>query len=163
MRAHAPYWTPWAEVIARGPRRFTLRGYFYREPGKGDDPAAWIPLPPDQARFGFTVMGPRREESDAVLAAPPRDSRPRTSPVVRLAAAPNPFRAVTRIDAPAGSTVRIVDVSGRVVRRARIDGTMPALLWDGHDERGALVQPGLYFLRCDGDAGTQHAKVVRLP
>ncbi|MBI1797342.1 MAG: S8 family serine peptidase, partial [Candidatus Eisenbacteria bacterium] len=156
MRARAPYWTPWAEVIARGARTFTLRGYIYREPGA--DSSEWIPLPPDQARFGFTAIGAVRRSSDGVVAAPPPVRR-----APRLAASPNPFRASTRIDAPPGSVVRIVDVAGRVVRRVRLDGTMPALLWDGRDERGALVRPGLYLLRCDDDAGTHHAKVVRLP
>jgi subtilisin family serine protease len=158
-RAHATYWTPWAEVIARGARTFTLCGYVYREPEDRDDPASWIPLPPDQARFGFTVMGPRRGAGDTIVAAVHAASSPRP---VRLAATPNPFRSVTHIRAPIGSTVRILDVSGRLLRRLTSDGTMRELLWDGRDERGALVSPGLYFLRCDDDAGTSHAKVVRL-
>ncbi|HEY6866334.1 MAG TPA: S8 family serine peptidase, partial [Candidatus Eisenbacteria bacterium] len=60
------YFAPWCEVAAppragaAEPDRFTLRGYLYRVrdddlPAGLDDP--WVPVPPDQARFGFTVLG----------------------------------------------------------------------------------------------------------
>jgi subtilisin family serine protease len=55
-----PYFAPWCEVTDVVAGRFTLRGDLYRVP---DDelPAGsidpWLPVPPDQARFGFTVIG----------------------------------------------------------------------------------------------------------
>ncbi len=65
-----PYFVPWAEVVEWSPpgtglpgsgRSFTLRGYVYRilagNSRSGPDDA-YVPLPPDQARFGFTVIGP---------------------------------------------------------------------------------------------------------
>jgi hypothetical protein len=79
-----PYFAPWGEVAAAtvdgsalpaGARAFTLRGDLYRvddaalPPGDED---AWVPVPPDQARFGFTVIGRvDRPPSVRVLAPPP--------------------------------------------------------------------------------------------
>jgi hypothetical protein len=152
-----PYYAPWAEVVARGERWFTLRGYFFRAADStcascGDDP--WLPLPADQARFGFTVLGAVRRALDVDRVAPT------TAP--RLTARPCPFRSATRITGPPGATVVIFDLGGRVVRRASLDGTMGAVEWNGLDRLGRRVPPGLYFVRCDGPAGPLHTRVVRL-
>jgi hypothetical protein len=152
-----PYWTPWAEVIAQDQRSFTLRGYLFRvvDPCPECGGESWLPLPPDQARFGFTVLGP--VERDPVAAAPvPAPGG------VRLTAQPNPFRTTTLVSGPAGSPVVIFDTSGRVVHRGLLDGTMGRLAWSGLDGRGRRVRPGLYFVRCDRPAGPLFAKVVRL-
>jgi len=153
----APYFTPWAEVIAQDDRSFTLRGYIFRavDPGCAcaDDP--WLPLPPDQARFGFTVIGPVRRGSAAV----PSPAAPSAN---ELRAEPNPFRSATRITGPRGAHLVISDALGRVVRRATLDGTMGALRWDGLDGRGVPVRAGLYIVRCDSPGGPRLAKVVRL-
>jgi len=64
-----PYFVPWAEVVEWNPPgtalpgaacSFTLRGYVYRiatagRPGCPED--EYVPLPPTQMRFGFTVLG----------------------------------------------------------------------------------------------------------
>jgi subtilisin family serine protease len=152
-----PYWTPWAEVVAQEARAFTLRGYVFRVAGPcapwGGE--SWLPLPLDQARFGFTVLGPVAR--GPILAAPaPAADAP------RLAAHPNPFRTATLVSGPAGSPVTILDAAGRVVRRGVLDGTMGRLVWDGLDGRGRRVRPGLYLVRCDRPAGSLFAKVVRL-
>jgi subtilisin family serine protease len=153
-----PYFTPWAEVAAQDDRSFTLRGYILRAADStctacAEDP--WLPLPPDQARFGFTVLGPVRRS--LTVQAPLREPA-----APRLSALPNPFRSTTRITGPAGGRVFILDVAGRVVRQGALDGTMGALDWDGLDGLGRRVHPGLYFVRCDGPAGPLLAKVVRL-
>jgi len=152
-----PYWTPWAEVIAQEARSFTLRGYLFRVAGPcaACDGESWLPLPPDQARFGFTVLGP--VERAPLTAAPERAPGD-----VRLAARPNPFRAATVVSGPAGSPVTILDAAGRMVRRGTLDGTMGGLVWDGRDGHGRRVRPGLYFVRCDRPAGPLFTKVVRL-
>ena len=152
-----PYFTPWAEVARQDARSFTLRGYIFRAADSScvsctED--AWLPLPPDQARFGFTVIG-RVERSQRVgverpsLAAPPR-----------LAAAPNPFRTSTRIVGPAGSRIRIFDTAGRVVRRGVLEGS--GFPWDGCDERGRAVRPGLYLVSCEATGMRQRVKIVRV-
>src|SRR6058998_2876037 len=135
-----PYFTPWAEVAVKDARSFTLRGYIYRQSDAtcspcGDD--AYLPLPPDQARFGFTVIGP-------VKRAVPPVAGPAAA-TVRIA--PNPFRATARITAPAPGRVEIVDVAGRRVRSATLTPGAAAFEWDGRDGRGRAVRPGLYFVR----------------
>lgn len=67
-------------------------------------------------------------------------------------AAPNPFRASTRIpfslERSARVRLQIVDISGRVVRRL-VDRTMEAgdhaAVWRGLDEGGRTVPVGVYF------------------
>jgi hypothetical protein len=152
-----PYWTPWAEVVAQEARSFTLRGYLFRvaEPCAMCGGESWLPLPPDQARFGFTVLGP--VERAPITAAPGREPGD-----ARLAAQPNPLRTAMFISGPAGGAVTIFDPSGRVMHRGVLDGTMGGLVWDGLDGHGRSVRPGLYFVRCDRPAGPLFAKVVRL-
>jgi hypothetical protein len=154
---HMPYWTPWAEVVAQEERSFTLRGYLFRvvDPCPECGGETWLPLPPDQARFGFTVLGPVERAPVAGVGGPARAD-------ARLIARPNPFRTTTHVSGPPGSPVAIMDISGRVVRRGVLDGTMGRLAWDGLDGRGRRVRPGLYFVRCDRTAGPLFAKVVRL-
>lgn len=75
----------------------------------------------------------------------------------RLRMAPNPFRVSTRIGfaLEASSLVSVIayDVRGRVVREL-VAGVLGAgehaVVWDGRDERGARVSPGVYFMRMDG-------------
>jgi subtilisin family serine protease len=149
----APYWTPWAEVVARDQRSFTLRGFLFRAadpacPACADEP--WLPFPWDQARFGFTALGPVRGSPLGIERPAPRP-RP-------LVVHPNPFRSATRIEGPPGARVAILDVAGRVVRRGVLDGRMGGLPWDGCDTQGHPVRPGLYLVRCE----SRLAKVVRL-
>ncbi len=69
----------------------------------------------------------------------------------RLTAWPNPFRTGVRLEVAArgSSDLRIVDASGRQVCRRRIPRSslsVPySLSWDGSDEAGRPVPPGVYF------------------
>ena len=79
---HLPYFVPWAEVKEWSPpgtsltgsaRAFTLRGYLYRvlvDSCRGCPDDAYLPLPPDQARFGFTVLGPVDQPPSLRVLAP---------------------------------------------------------------------------------------------
>ena len=77
-----PYFVPWAEVVEWDPpgtslpgaaREFTLRGYLYRVAAAdcpdcaGDE---YVPLPPTQMRFGFTMLGPVDRPPTVALLAP---------------------------------------------------------------------------------------------
>jgi len=249
-----PYFTPWAEVASREARSFTLRGFVYRQSEAtcrpcGDD--AWLPLPPDQARLGFTVLGrvdrapsvaltapraeqrltpgdtlavafeardpdqvsatevwldceggtplrlarergdatgatvvipcvgeaggrarlrvraldehgPRHDEGEAavpVAIAPGPCTQNVTRPA-RLRVTPNPFGARARIEAAGPGRVEIADASGRRVRAATLDEG--AFEWDGLDDRGRALRPGLYFVRYQGAAGRAVVKLVKL-
>lgn len=65
---------------------------------------------------------------------------------------PNPFSSTTAIDYEVASggnvELRIFDVSGRLVRTFA-NGQQPAgrhrVVWDGRDETGGSVSPGVYF------------------
>lgn len=152
-----PYFTPWAEVIAQDDRSFTLRGYVYRQSDAtcrpcGDD--AWLPLPPDQARFGFTVIGS--------VDRTPRPASRATGTTPRVIVTPNPFVAGTRIAAPGPGRVEIADAAGRRVRSFAVADHGGAWEWDGRDAHGRGVAPGLYFVRYEGAAGRATAKLLRL-
>jgi hypothetical protein len=254
-----PYFVPWAEVTEWNPpgtalpgaaRSFTLRGYLYRIaisdcPGCPED--EYVPLPPTQMRFGFTVLGRVDRPPTVTLLAPaagdtlaPGDTltvrwtasdpdevttvgvdllqsgRPPLA-LARVAAgagaagvtvpcgawpgggalrvtaydehgaqhdqawadvaiqvraatcnggagaalrfAPNPFRGALRISGPAGARVTIFDLSGRRRRAAMLDGG-GGFAWDGRDDSGRPVAPGLYFARA-GNA-TRLTKLVRI-
>jgi len=254
-----PYFVPWAEVAEWNPpgtslpgaaRAFTLRGYLYRIaiadcPGCPED--EYVPLPPTQMRFGFTVLGRVDRPPTVTLLAPvagdtlaPGDTltvrwaatdpdevttvevdlvqsgRPPlalarvtaaagtagvtvpcgawpgggalrvtafdengaqrdqawTDAAVQVRAAtcnggadaalrfaPNPFRGALRISGPAGTRVTIFDVSGRRRRAAVLDGG-GAFAWDGRDDSGRPVAPGLYFARAG--SATRLTKLVRI-
>ena len=81
------------------------------------------------------------------------------------AAFPNPFRSSTTVQfspragaAPstAARPVRVLDVRGRVVRRASVpalgDGSL-AWRWDGCDDQGVRLAPGSYFVSVSGEEG----------
>jgi subtilisin family serine protease len=156
------YFAPWAEVAGessatgdqRGPvrvagRRFTLRGYAYLlETSEGE---RWIPLPPDQLRIGFTVIGRVRREPAG------ETPRPRS-----LSALPNPFRTTTRIDLAGPGDLRIADISGRLVLRAALGPGARSFQWDGRDGHGRRVPPGVYLLRFEGAGAGSSGRIVRL-
>ncbi len=248
-----PYFAPWAEVESQGAREFTLRGYIYRQADAqcapcGDD--AYLPLPPDQARFGFTVIGRvdrpptvhvaflppdasyapgdsatlrfdahdpdevsaielwfevagsapirlARLAGDAIVArvaipcagdaggraafrvealdehGPQHDQASALIPVVvraapcgaaaaRVRAVPNPFRVSTRIVVPGPGRVDILDAAGRVVRGVAIDPPATDFVWNGLDDHGRVLRPGLYFARYQGTGGRFLEKIVKL-
>jgi subtilisin family serine protease len=254
-----PWYAPHAEVaewvrpgtaLPGGARAFTLRGHLYRvvaadsSAAPGDE---YVPLPPAQARFGFTVLGPvdrppavavsspapgavlapgdtltarwsatdPDEVSTAEVALLPAGRTPLTLALVAgtadtatlvipcaappgpavlrvtvrdehgpqhdeasavvavevgagpcdrgaeapLRATPNPFGAATRIAGPAATRVDVFDLSGRRRRTATL-GDDGGFTWDGRDDAGRRVAPGVYFLRARGAAPV--ARLVRI-
>jgi hypothetical protein len=137
-----PYFAPWAEVERIGARTVRLRGYVYRS----DD--RWIPLPPDQLRFGFTVVGPLR-------------STPVSPGPVALRAHPNPFRSSVIIEAPRGGQVAIVDVTGRQVAHHDMAGSR-SFHWNGRDSAGNEVKPGIYFVRLHAAGRTVTTRIAKI-
>ena len=138
-----PYFTPWSEIVAQDARSFTLRGFIYRQSDStcrpcGDD--AWLPLPPDQARFGFTVMGPVDRAAKVTVAAPRPEQRLTPGDTVTVAfEAHDPDR-----------------VSATEVWLER-QGAAPILLARaGGEARGARV-----VVPCAGEGGSQGTLKVR--
>ena len=162
------HWAPWAEVTARDGRRVTLRGFLYRVPLEAaagierpatlaaatapDTADAWLPLPPDQARIGFTVFGRR--------AAPPAGVALETPATPALGVAPNPTRGPAILSGPGGARVVITDVGGRRIRTLTL-GPAGRAGWDGRDEAGEPAPAGLYFVRIT-DRRSPPRRIVRL-
>ncbi len=93
-----------------------------------------------------------------------------------LRAVPDPFTSSTAVrlvlDGAATLTgsdrpprLHIVSPSGRIVRDLNADAGSagPGWLWDGRDEAGRAVPPGIYFLRAEGLGGARASgRVVRI-
>ena len=97
-----------------------------------------------------------------------------TGELSRLVLSPNPYHAArgilsVEVDAELAArnaTVRILDLSGRLVRTLdpKSDGSgsgAPRITWDGRDDAGQKSPPGVYFfLLLAGDARTAERLVV---
>jgi hypothetical protein len=76
-----------------------------------------------------------------------------TAPEAALSFSSNPFVAsvtMTAQSAPAGSTVEIWDLSGRLVLQEAFSGVY---MWDGCDLGGTPVETGSYIVRITGPTG----------
>jgi len=124
-----PWYAPHAEVVEwsrpgtalpAGTRAFTLCGHLYRV--VADDSSAapddrYVPLPPGQARFGFTVLGPVDRPPVVALTSPSRGTMlaPGDSVLVRWSAA-DPDRI-------SSTEVALVPPGCPPLALARTDGT----------------------------------------
>jgi hypothetical protein len=87
----------------------------------------------------------------------------------RLRNSPNPFKGTTRISFVAGRSgikadLTVYDIQGRAVRhlfRGPAAGGENRIAWDGTDDGGASVAPGMYFYRLTID-GTAIARPMVL-
>jgi hypothetical protein len=80
---------------------------------------------------------------------------------------PNPFRQSTSlqlsIPKPTEATVTVFDVSGRLVRtvhRGLLSSGEHSLDWDRRDERGQVVQAGVYFYRLESERVRETRKMI---
>ena len=99
-----------------------------------------------------------------------RATEPPPSSLELAGAVPNPFSTSARLryGLPRSAPVRleVFDLAGRR-RRVLLDGDQPAgwheAMWDGRDESGAIVQPGVFVLRLDAGGETRTQRIARLP
>jgi len=91
-----------------------------------------------------------------------------------LSVAPNPFRGKTTIHYALSSmhhavpAIRIYDAAGRCVKIFSLSAAcslLPAaVIWNGTDDLGRSVSPGIYFIRLDTPSpGARAEKVILLP
>jgi flagellar hook assembly protein FlgD len=80
---------------------------------------------------------------------------------------PNPFSNGTaftvQLAAPATVDLAVYDNNGRLVKsvaRGRSVTTQAVFPWDGCDEQGRSVAPGIYFYRAGSTVGEAWGKVV---
>ncbi len=98
------------------------------------------------------------------------DAPPVVAPALLAApASPNPFRAVTRIRYAATGAGRaglsVLDPAGRIVRRleaAQVAAGANEFHWDGRDDDGRRVAPGVYFYRLEAPGLARGGRVVVL-
>ena len=94
------------------------------------------------------------------------DAPPPATAAVRVY--PNPIRGSARVEAPAWRPLTVHDVQGRLVRVLTCLGACPAVAgpfrgeWDGTDQDGHPLPPGVYFLRYADTAGPVLKRVVLL-
>lgn len=90
-------------------------------------------------------------------------------PIAELTAWPNPGRGVVTLRVALRQsdtvTLEIIDVQGRRVRRVASQALMEGdhlLAWDGRDDAGREVVPGVYLARLATRLGTTTTRVVRV-
>jgi hypothetical protein len=83
-----------------------------------------------------------------------------------LAWSPHPFRndVLVNLRLPAGTSgsLSIYDAAGRRVRAFQLAPGGTALRWDGEDELGRAVAPGVYLIRLDAGRQSRSGKLVRV-
>jgi hypothetical protein len=86
---------------------------------------------------------------------------------IDLEVAPNPFSTAARIalslPEETETSIRIYDVAGRCVRvlaEGRLMSGRHPFLWEGTDERGKRLSPGLYFIRANVGKSRVTRKVI---
>jgi hypothetical protein len=111
---------------------------------------------------GFVSYGPFLATISPALARP-----------LGVYAFPNPGRGATSVqlhvagaatDRAAQGEASIFDLTGRRVRvlhRGAIARGLTSLTWDGRDERGGELKPGVYLLRLAADGRQANALLVR--
>ncbi|HET7225413.1 MAG TPA: FlgD immunoglobulin-like domain containing protein [Candidatus Eisenbacteria bacterium] len=94
---------------------------------------------------------------------------PAMTHVPAIEAEPNPFRAGVMLGfAPPRAVevaVRIYDLSGRIVRTltgAQAAAGMQHVRWDGRDQSGRLVPPGVYVVRARADGWQASGRLLRI-
>jgi len=97
------------------------------------------------------------------------DARTGVRPVELSAVAPNPSRGPVALTMrtwdDAAVSLEIVDVSGRAIRHARLGAGSPGFriwTWDGRDDQGRAVAPGVFRARAFGPAGGNSIPLVRV-
>jgi hypothetical protein len=97
------------------------------------------------------------------------DPDPLGSATIELRAAPNPSVSGTTLllnsAVPGEQSLLVSDIAGRVVRRlgsGRFDAGRRAVAWDGRDDAGRAVPPGVYLARYLTPAGMRQTRLVVL-
>ena len=83
-----------------------------------------------------------------------------SAPLATFRATPTPFTGKLSLFAPGAGELRVMDASGRLVRRIATSGGKAQ--WDGKDDRGTAAGAGIYWVRFTGAAGTATKRVVKL-
>jgi hypothetical protein len=111
---------------------------------------------------------------DSVFGVQARPTITAVTPVdpgsLRLAATPNPFQGLARIDfmlpAPGRVDLKIYDLSGRVVRALSrnlwFEAGPHSLAWDGRAGDGTRLASGIYFVSLKTPTGQMRGTMIKL-
>lgn len=83
-----------------------------------------------------------------------------SAPLATFRASPTPFTGALSLFAPGAGELRVLDASGRLVRRLATSGG--PVTWNGRDDSGNSAGAGIYWVRFRGAAGTVTRRVVKL-
>jgi hypothetical protein len=133
------------------------------------------PLPGGAASGTLRLQGGQSATWDAseaayVVTASSTPVLPAPTAAPRIEGArPNPFAATTEIPytlpAPSHVSVRVYDVTGRLVRTL-LDATRPAgagrVTWDGRDASGKSAPTGIYFVKLTTPSGERTARMIKM-
>jgi hypothetical protein len=123
----------------------------------------------DASLLVYPVVAAPYESATTSVAVP---GGPGDRPAPRLLpAVPNPFRSASvisfEVPDPVHARLVVYDVAGRPVRilaDRRIPEGPSAVRWDGRNEAGHEVPPGVYYLRLNlGNLETRTGRLVRIP
>jgi hypothetical protein len=105
-------------------------------------------------------------DSGATVDAPVAAARPRT---LQLAASPNPSAGamVFTLDLPAAgeAALEVFDLASRRVaspRQGRFEAGRHTLRWDGRDDAGNALAPGVYLARASAGGASSVTRLVRI-
>jgi hypothetical protein len=91
------------------------------------------------------------------------ESRPPRTQFLGASVTPNPFTQTVAVgwnpSVRGDDAARVYGQDGRLVRQARIPAGENFWVWDGRDEQGRLVPPGVYVLAAPGGV---RAKAIKL-
>jgi hypothetical protein len=95
------------------------------------------------------------------------DEAPHRPAVSGVESSPNPFSHATwihfELPRPGPVDVGVYDVTGRLVRNLHVDRSLESsgsVSWDGRDETGLAVSPGVYLVRVVGSGSILTGRVV---
>jgi ligand-binding sensor domain-containing protein len=120
-----------------------------------------VTVEPGGAVWIGTVAGLQRFDPAYVAPPPPPQVSFHIRPYPNPATSTNLGIRLRLVGAPAGTSGYVYDIGGRRVRAFRI-ATESAVFWDGRDDDGRLVKPGVYFVRAAAGGQEAFARVVIL-
>ena len=129
--------------------------------------------PPAVGGWWYQVTALDQAGNESAASTPVGAGLPGTSTIVMAPPYPNPSRRADAVQIPlvvgmsgAGVRIEIRDAAGQCVRRLDL-GSIGAgnqeVTWDGKNDAGRLVAPGIYTAILTGHGLTGLARLVRLP
>jgi hypothetical protein len=165
------------DSLATGRRAFTENGIIALSEAGADTLAFFLPQGLE-ARDVVNFLQTDQLEDGNSLAVIADISSQSKELVTKLAVGPNPFTPngdqindqlvisfdVQRLTAVRPIVVEVFDLGGRLLRHTEQNAVSGGYSqsWDGRDEKGNLVAPGLYLVRVSVDADAANSAQVRL-